>query len=126
KGKHLLTLAKKEGREEVSDRAHEGARLDEEFGLHRFLHVGVTTGARPLRRDALSPAMASSTGPRHVWLVTEVAGGLRAPFTTSIPLGDATVSVGLEPGARVRYEVTDRYDLPEGITDGETLARDLK
>lgn len=126
KGKHLLALAKKEVREAVDDRVHEGARLNEEFGLHRFLHVGVTTGVRPLRRQALTPEMAASTGARQVWLVTEVAGAVRLPFTTAVPLGDATVSVGLEPGARVRYEVTDRYDLPEGITDGETLARDLK
>lgn len=122
KGKHLLVLVKEELREEV----HGGARLNEEFGLHRYLHVGVGVGVRPLAPEVLTPTMRASTGPRQVWLVTEVSGGARLPFGTSIPLGDAAVSVGLEPGARARYEVTDRYDLPEGIRDGETLARELK
>ncbi|MCO5168667.1 MAG: hypothetical protein M9894_20185 [Planctomycetes bacterium] len=121
RGRHLLVVA----RRHVDRAVHRGLRLREEVEAGRFLHLGVGVAVRPLRPEALSEAMRAATGPRQVWLVTEVSGGARAPFGTTIPLGDVAVSVGLEPGARLRYEVTDRYDLPAGVTDAETLARGL-
>lgn len=126
KGKHLLSIAKDELGRAARDAAYDGVRLDEEFGLHRFLHVGVAAGVRPLRPETLSPTQRENTGARGVWIVSEVGGGARLPFTTSVPLGAVTVTVGIEAGGRLRYEVTDRYELPAGITDGETIARDLK
>lgn len=126
KGKHLLSIAKEELVRAATDAAYDGVRLNEEFELHRFLHVGVATGVRPLRPETLTQTQRENTGERGVWIVSEVGGGARLPFTTSVPLGSVTLTVGIEAGGRLRYEVTDRYDLPAGITDGETLARDLK
>lgn len=126
KGKHLLSIAKDELGRAARDAAYDGVRLNEEFELHRFIHVGVATGVRPLRPETLTPTQRENTGERGVWIVSEVGGGARLPFTTSVPLGSVTITVGIEAGGRLRYEVTDRYELPEGIRDGETLARDLK
>lgn len=121
RGRHLLAVARRHVDRAVDRRL----RLREEVEAGRFLHLGVGVAVRPVRAEALSEAMRAATGPRQVWLVTEVSGGVRLPFGTTLPLGDVAVSVGLEPGARLRYEVTDRYDLPAGITDADGLAREL-
>lgn len=126
KGKHLLAVAKAKIEEELRDRTYEGLRLGEDFALHRFLHVGVGTHIRPIRPEALTPLQREHTGERQVWILSEVSGGARVPLGASVPVGGATLSVGLDPGARVRWEVTDRYPLPDGIRDGETLVEDLK
>lgn len=122
KGKHLIALA----RRALESRAYRGVRLNEEFNLGSYLHVGVGGALRPLRPEALTPTQRASTGPRDVWLVSEVSGAARVPLSASIPLGSVTLGVGVEPGARVRWEVTDRYAMPEGIRDVDTMVQDLK
>lgn len=131
KGK-LLVLAEKELRKA----AWKGVKLEEDFALSRYLHLGVGAGVRaippeqqlPEQRRALELHVAANGG-RAAWIATEVHGGPRVPVGTTLDLGQGvSVGLGFEAGARVRYLVEDLYPLPGGVDEtlralGEVGAR---
>lgn len=125
-GKHLLALAKKE----LEKTARRGVKLDEEFKLGDYLHLGVGASIRSLAPEVLTAEQAAERTKlgRSAWIVSEVHGAPRVPYGWSMPLGDggASVSVGFEVGARVKYEVTDLYPLPERFADADVLVADLR
>ncbi|RMG12517.1 MAG: hypothetical protein D6731_13645 [Planctomycetota bacterium] len=134
KGKHLLAVAEEAVKERIrkeGDRlVYDGVKLERDFGVSRFLHVGVGGKVRALRDSELTPEQihTSQRAPDRVWLVNAVHGGVRVPLSTSIPVGEVTIGVGLTAAARVDYEVTDLYPIPEGVSrDGlETALEDLR
>lgn len=124
-GKHLLAL----GRKELEKRAAEGIGFDTDLSLGSYLHLGVGSHVRWLRPEVLTADQArelrSGTG-KNAWIVSEVIGAPRVAHSVSVPVGEVTLSIGFDAGARVRYEVTDLYPLPESIKDGETMAEALR
>jgi hypothetical protein len=135
KGKHLLAVGKDKVKERVRKERDEliyedGVGVDPDFELSRYLHVGVGAEFVAIRDRDMTPGQAftSRTHPDHAWIRSTVRGGVRVPLTTTIPVGDVTVGVGLHLAAKVDYEVTDLYPIPEGFSrDGlDTLIADVK
>ena len=131
-GRHLLAVAKREVveriREAGANLAYDGVKLEQDFKLSQFFHVGVGGKVEALRESELSPeqALTSRSKRRHVWIKSHVQGGVKIPLKTTIPVGSVNVSLGFEPGARVDYYVTDIYPIPNGIRDVRTAVSDLK
>ena len=132
KGKHLIAVAKREVAERIRKEGeklvYDGVELEQDFKLSDYFHVGVSGHVEALRSSELSPeqALTSRSKARHVWIKSHVQGGVKVPLRTSIPVGDVSVSLGFEPGARVDYYVTDIYPIPAGIRDVSTAVSDLK
>ena len=113
KGK-LLVLAEKE----LKKAAWKGQKLEEDFALSRYLHIGVGVAVRAVPPEQQTPeqrrAQAAEAG-RSAWIATEVHGGARVPVGTTLDLGQGVaLGLGFEPGARVRYQVLDLHPLPGG------------
>lgn len=74
-----------------------------------WLHagVGVSLAPAPAVRDAALTASRQATAQRlgAAWLRAEVHGTARASFGSTIPLGPVPLTVGIEAGALLRYEV---------------------
>jgi hypothetical protein len=120
----LIAYSKKLVREAFEHGAGHRERLE----IADFLHVGISGDVYLVKQRHLLPEQrkALENNPRHVWIATKIEGGIRLPFTASISLGEANVSVGFEPGAALEYQVVDMYPLPDGVTDGRTVVSNLK
>jgi hypothetical protein len=108
---------------ELKKALRSGVSLDETLKLSDFLHVGLGGEMRVLTREDLGAYQLKSLHEKGsgVWIATEAEGGIRLPFSASIPLGSAgTASVGFAPGVELRYEVVDLYDRPSG---GKEIAK---
>lgn len=121
----LKALAAKE----VKKALEGGVGLNERFSLVDFLHIGVggevaLVSDKDLTADQRT-ALAARAG-RWAWVRTDIDGGVRLPFNATIPLGGATVSVGLEAGGALAYEVVDLQQLPEGLSDWKQGVRSLR
>ncbi len=122
-GRHLLALAKTELREEAVD----GVDLEHRFRVSDYFHIGASTGVRLIDApDADQRLTDAREGDRGFWAATSVAGGPRVPLTTIIPLGEATISAGFTTGARLTYEVTDRYRIPDGVAGPDGALEQLR
>ncbi|MBL4847714.1 MAG: SH3 domain-containing protein [Planctomycetes bacterium] len=132
KGRHLIAVAKREVvariKKEGTKLAYDGVKLEQDFGIGSYFHVGVGGKLEALAPKELSPSQieTSRLQPGHVWLRSNVHGGPRVSLTTSIPIGEFTVGLGFNTGARVDYTVTDIYPLPAGMTDYKTALADLR
>lgn len=132
KGKHLVAVAKEEVaariKKEGAKLAYDGVKLEQDFKLGSFLHVGVGGKLEALQSSELSASQieTSRARPGGVWLRSNVHGGPRVSLSTSIPLGDVTVGLGFNSAARVDYTVTDHYPIPDGVTDIDTALADLR
>jgi len=132
KGKHLVAVAKDKVaariKKEGAKLAYDGVKLEEEFKLASFLHVGVGGKLEALESGELSPSQieTSRVRPGGVWLRSNVHGGPRVALSTSIPLGDVSIGLGFNSAARLDYTVTDHYPIPAGVTDIDTALADLR
>lgn len=132
KGKHLVAVAKEEVvariKKEGTKLAYDGVKLDQDFKLGSFLHVGVGGKLEALSPSELSPSQVetSRVQPNHVWLRSNVHGGPRVSLSTTIPLGEVSVGLGFNSAARVDYTVTDHYPLPADVKDLKTALADLR
>jgi hypothetical protein len=107
-----------------------GVGVGETLKLTDFLHVGLELETELLEEGELLPIqrkVLEQQAEPHVWMQTDVEGGIRLPFNATIPVGGAgNFSVGFVPGAKLRYEVTELYKTPDGITDGKGIVRAIK
>lgn len=121
----LKALAAKE----VKKALESGVGINESFNLTDFLHIGVGGEVALVSDKDLTPdqraALAARAG-RWGWIRTEIDGGLRLPFNATIPVGAASVSVGLEAGGSLAYEVVDLQQLPDGLSDWKQGVRALR
>jgi hypothetical protein len=130
KGKHLLAVAEEEIKKRIKKEgkklAYDGVKLEQDFKLSKFFHIGVGGRVHVVETLSRDQVLTSKRFPKHVWIRSIVHGGVRVPLNTSIPVGQVTISLGLNSAARVDYEVTDLYPIPAGVTDIKTVVADLK
>lgn len=122
----LKALAEKEAKKALES----GIDLKESLDLASFLHVGIGGEVAVVaERDQTAEQRRALDGrdARWAWVRTDIDGGVRLPFSASIPIGGAgTVSVGLEAGAALSYEVEELLQLPAGVKDWKTGVKGLK
>ncbi|MEZ6186833.1 MAG: hypothetical protein R3F62_17710 [Planctomycetota bacterium] len=111
----------------VQDVLDGGPELGAGVTVANFLHVGGWKRAQILDWIELTPdqrqALAQAERP-SVWVRSFVRGEIKLPFRIPVaPLGPATLSVGVEPGTRFRYEILELLPLPE---DGQSILSALK
>jgi len=109
----------------LADELRSGISIDEEVRLGDYLHVGVGAEVRAIPDTELSPAQAEARidDPTRVWLSNTVHGGARVNAGTTVPLGQVSLGVGFEAGARIDYTVVDFYRAPgPGLTTGKAIA----
>ncbi len=124
-GRHLLALTK----DALQKKAYEdGIHAHSDLRVSKFAHVGIGAGIRAIPSEDLSEEQRASLASqeRPVWLVSEVEGGARIPLRARVDVGTGVLRVGVEPRARIRYEVTDLYSKPEGIDDTSAMIEQLK
>ena len=114
---------------ELKKALKEGVDVRQRLKLTDFLHVGIGSEVAWLPEEELTDDQLRTLSQNQgkVWLETQVEGGIRLPFSASIPLGSAaSISLGFQPGLELRYEVVDLYDRPAGITDMKTMASNVR
>lgn len=129
-GRHLLAASSSKVAEKIrktaAGLAYKGVDLEHTFKLSRFFHVGVGGAIEAMQRSELSPSQVEGSKAGQVWLKSRVHGGVKVPLSTSIPMGELTLGLGFEAGARLDYTVVDLYPMPRGVTDVRTVIRDLR
>jgi uncharacterized protein YraI len=129
-GRHLLAASSSKVaakiRKAAAGLAYDGVDLEHTFKISRFLHVGVGGAIEAMKPNELSPNQVEGSKPRQVWLKSRVHGGVKVPLSTRIPLGEVSLGLGFDAGARVDYTVVDLYPMPRGVTDVRTVIRDLR
>lgn len=122
----LKALAAKEAKKALES----GIDLKESLDLASFLHVGIGGEVAVVADRDRTPEQTKALEGRDgswAWVRTDIDGGVRLPFSASIPIGGAgTVSVGLEAGAALSYEVEELLQLPAGVKDWKTGLKGLK
>lgn len=113
-------------KKELKQALKEGIDVRETLKLHDFFHVGI--GGEVALLDDMSQTLDQRAtllaNPGKMWLVTSVEGGIRLPLGVTIPIGGAAnVSLGLQPGVELKYEIVDIYDRPVGISDLKESAK---
>lgn len=130
KGRHLLAASSSKVaakiRKAAAGLAYDGVDLEHTFKLSSFFHVGVGGAIEALRESELRPSQVAGNKPNQVWLQSRVHGGVKVPLSTTIPLGEVSLGLGFETGARVDYTVVDLYPMPRGVTDVRTVIGDLR
>ena len=129
-GNHLLAASSSKVaakiRKAAAGLAYDGVDLEHTFKISSFFHVGVGGAIEAMERSELSPSQVEGSKPRQVWLKSRVHGGVRVPLSTQIPLGEVSLGLGFDAGARVDYTVVDLYPMPRGVTDVRTVIGDLR
>lgn len=130
RGRHLLAASSSKVaakiRKAAAGLAYDGVDLEHTFKISRFFHVGVGGAIEAMKPSELSPSQVAGNKPRQVWLKSRVHGGVKVPLSTRIPLGEVSLGLGFEAGARVDYTVVDLYPMPRGVTDVRTVIGDLR
>ena len=125
KGK-LLVLAERE----LKKRAYEGAKLDEDFGVSQYFHLGLGVAVRALPPEQQTPDQRQALtqlGRPGAWIASEIHGGVRLPVGATLDLGHGiALGLGFEPGARARYLVHDMHELPGGLSELENLVGTIR
>lgn len=124
-GRGVLVAIKRK----LADELRSGISIDEEVRLGDYLHVGVGAEVRAIPDTELSPAQAEARigDPSRVWLEHTVQGGARVNAGTTVPLGEVSLGVGFEAGARIDYTVVDFYRAPgPGLSTGGAIAEAFK
>ena len=119
----LLAFSENTARNVLDGGLEVGAGVD----LGSFLHVGGWRRIEVLDWIDLSPEQRQSLAQAErpsVWVRSFVRGEIKLPWRIPVaPLGVATLSVGVEPGTRFRYEIEELLPLPE---DGSSILSELK
>jgi hypothetical protein len=119
------------GKDAARDALQRGVDVGETFKLSKFFHVGIGVGVRLLEERHVSNEQLKALRQKSdtVFVEIEAEGRARVPLGTSIPLGQGvTLSLGVSTDTRLRYLVTERYDVPPKNRRGAAavLIADLK
>ncbi|MCA8926298.1 MAG: SH3 domain-containing protein, partial [Planctomycetes bacterium] len=116
-------------KDKLADELRSGISIDQKVRLGDYLHVGVGGEVRLIPPAEYSPAQAEARAddPSRVWLESTIHGGARVNAGTTVPLGEVSLGVGFEAGARIDYTVVDFYRAPgPGLSTGSAIAEAFK